>query len=186
MVCRWCSSPILAPHRADARHCSDRCRRAAQRSAPASTLRAIPRWLRWSATKVPLTTANTPASSTNASTWCDYDTAVASDVGVGVGFVLSSADRIVCVDIDHCLDGRGHPESWAVELLDSIPATYVEVSPSGHGLHVWGFGDVVKGRKAGGVEVYGTGRYITVTGRRWRHCGTSFAELGEWLSTLPA
>lgn len=145
----------------------------------------MPRWIRWSATKVPLTADGRAASSTNPLTWCDYDTAAASTAGVGIGFVLSPADRIVCVDLDHCLDGRGRPKRWAEDLLADVPATYVEVSPSGDGLHVWGFGDIDKGRKSSGVEVYGSGRYLTVTGRRWRHSVSSFAELGDWVDSLP-
>jgi hypothetical protein len=83
------------------------------------------------------------------------------------------------------LDGRGRLTPWAAELLAGCPDTYVETSPSGQGLHVWGFGTVVKGRKSGNVEVYGTSRYLTVTARRWRHCSTTFADLDEWIGSLP-
>jgi len=65
-----------------------------------------------------------------------------------------------------------------------MPTTYVEVSPSGDGLHVWGFATVDKGRRSGGVEVYGSGRYITITGKRWRGSVASFADLTDWLITL--
>lgn len=133
---------------------------------------------------MPLTADGGAASSTDPSTWCDYDTAVASTVGVGVGFVLSPVDRIVCVDLDHCLDGKGRPKQWAAVILASVPATYVEVSPSGDGLHVWGFADVGKGRRGGGIEIYGQGRYLTVTGRRWRHSRSTLSEIGDWIDTL--
>jgi primase-polymerase (primpol)-like protein len=65
-----------------------------------------------------------------------------------------------------------------------MPSTYVEVSPSGSGLHVWGFADLVQGRRTGDVEIYGAGRYITVTGRRFRGCGVEFANLDDWISDL--
>jgi len=175
--------PVMG--RSDAMFCSSRCRTAAHRLLPAEQLRIVDRWVRFSSEKVPLTAVGGSASSTNSLTWCDYDTAAASSAGVGVGFVLSSADRIVCVDIDHCLDGRGRLRLWAQEILAAVPDTYMEVSPSGDGLHVWGFGDVVKGRRAGGVEIYGEGRYLTVTARRWRKCVTTFADLGEWIGMLP-
>lgn len=184
MRCAWCSSSIGPLSRGDSRYCSGRCRVAAHRAAPPSTLRAIDRWVRWTATKVPLTPTGKNASSTNSSTWSSYAEVADSTVGVGIGFVLSDVDRIVCVDLDHCLDGRGHPEPWAARMLTTVPATYIEVSPSGHGLHVWGLGDITKGRRNGNVEVYGTGRYLTVTGRRWRHAGASFAELGNWIDSL--
>ena len=185
MVCSWCSSSVSFLARGDSRFCSPRCRLAAHRALPARELREIPRWLRWSATKVPLTADGGAASSTNPATWCDYATAAASTAGVGVGFVLSPTDRIVCVDLDHCLDGRGRPTRWAADLLADIPATYVEVSPSGDGLHVWGFADVAKARKSPGIEVYGSGRYLTVTARRWRHSRSSLAEIGDWIDSLP-
>lgn len=171
--------------RGDSRYCSSRCRLAAHRALPARQLRDVPRWIRWSRTKVPLTAEGGAASSTDSSTWCDFDTAAASNVGVGVGFVLSTADRIVCVDLDHCLDGKGRPKQWAADILASIPDTYVEVSPSGDGLHVWGLADVGKGRKCGGVEVYGSGRYLTVTSKRWRHSRSTLTEIGDWIDTLP-
>lgn len=170
--------------RGDSRFCSSRCRVAAHRALPARQLRELPRWVRWSASKVPLTAEGGAASSTDPSTWCDYDTAIASSVGVGVGFVLSPADRIVCVDLDHCLDGKGRPVSWAADVLASVPDTYVEVSPSGDGLHVWGLADVGRGRRCEGIEVYGQGRYLTVTGRRWRHSRSTFAEIGGWIDSL--
>jgi primase-polymerase (primpol)-like protein len=185
MTCAHCSSSLPVLQRGDARFCSTRCRVAAHRSLPAEQLRIVDRWVRYSPTKVPLTAAGDNASSTNSSTWCDFDTAARSSAGVGVGFVLSDVDRIACVDIDHCLDGRGRLRSWATDILANVPDTYIEVSPSGDGLHVWGLADIAKGRRSGGVEVYGSGRYITVTSQRWRKCGTAFADLNEWIGSLP-
>jgi primase-polymerase (primpol)-like protein len=184
MVCSRCSTPISPLVRGDSRYCSSRCRLAAHRALPARELRDRARWIRRSATKVPLTIDGNAASSTDPSTWCDYDTAAASTVGAGLGFVLNG-DGIVCVDLDHCLDGRGRPQPWVIDLLESMPETYVEVSPSGDGLHVWGFGTIGKGRRSGGIEVYGRGRYLTITNKRWRHSVASFANLDEWIGTLP-
>lgn len=175
--------PLL--RRGDARFCSSRCRVAAHRALPPEQLRIVDRWLRYSARKVPLTATGANASSTNSKTWCDFDTAASSTVGAGYGFVLTDEDRIACVDIDHCLDGRGRLKSWASEILAGVPDTYIEVSPSGDGLHVWGLADFTNGRRSGGVEVYGSGRYITVTARRWRNSVTTFADLNDWIDTLP-
>lgn len=185
MFCAQCSQPLPIVRRGDTVFCSSRCRVAAHRALPPEQLRIINRWVRYSAKKVPLTATGDNASSTNPSTWCDFDTAAASQIGAGFGFVLTNADRIACVDIDHCLDGRGRLKPWAQEILAGVPDTYMEVSPSGDGLHVWGMADITKGRRAGGVEVYGTGRYITVTARRWRKSVTTFADLNEWIGTLP-
>lgn len=104
---------------------------------------------------------------------------------MGLGFVLNG-DGIACLDIDHCLE-NGVLTPWAAAMLDRIPPTYMEVSPSGTGLHVWGLGWLPQGRKvhvAGGtVECYSSGRYITVTGRRYGST-TVFADLSEVLADL--
>lgn len=184
MECLKCHQRIPALRRGDSRFCSGGCRVAWHRNSPPKTLTDIARWVRWSSDKVPLTIKNNAASSTNPSTWTDYQSASSSDVGVGVGFVLSDVDRIVCVDVDDCLDDRGRLRDWARDILADVPSTFIEVSPSKRGLHVWGFGDVVKGRRMDGVEIYGSGRYITVTGKRWRHSVGTFSELGSWIDRL--
>lgn len=183
MTCARCLTPISPLSRGDSQFCSSRCRLAAHRSVPARELRDRARWIRRTKSKIPITAGGTSASSTDPSTWCDFFTAQASTHGAGLGFVLNG-DGIVCVDIDHCLDGRGRPAAWAIDLLASIPSTYVEISPSGDGVHVWGFGNIPKGRRSNGVEIYGTGRYLTVTGNRWRHSVTAFANLDSWIDSL--
>ncbi len=183
MECAGCHVDLSPLRRGNQQYCSSRCRTAAHRALPAETLRRLPRWVRRNADKIPLTITGTPASSTRQSTWSTFEAASESSVGAGLGFVLNG-DGIVCVDLDHCLDSRGHIAKWAADLVATMPATYVEVSPSGDGLHVWGFGTIDKGRRSNGVEVYGTGRYITVTGRRWRGSVSSFADLTDWLDCL--
>ncbi|HEY9416869.1 MAG TPA: hypothetical protein VIQ30_19100 [Pseudonocardia sp.] len=136
---------------------------------------------------MPLTVAGRAASSTNPATWSSYRAAVESTAGVGLGFVLNG-DHVVCIDLDHCLTG-GVLAPWAANLLEQIPGTYIEVSPSGKGLHVWALGDVGRGRRcpvAGGglVEIYGRGRYITVTGNRYRSCPPRLAELPEVVARI--
>lgn len=72
----------------------------------------------------------------------------------------------MCIDIDHCLTD-GKPDQWAADVLEALPDTYVEVSPSGRDLHVWGRGHLPQGRvvkvPGGKLECYGTGRFIAVT-----------------------
>jgi len=184
MICLVCQSPLPFLMRGDALTCSARCRVAWHRSLPAATLRNVPRWVRYSTRKIPLQSRGGVASSTDPATWSSFDCAATSQVGVGYGFVLSHTDQIMCVDIDDCLDDRGRAQDWVRDLLSDLPATYVEVSPSGSGLHVWGFGDVGRGVVSGGVEIYGTGRYITVTGKRWRKCAAGFADLNDWVWSL--
>lgn len=120
-------------------------------------------------TKLPLDLAGRAASSTDPSTWSTFDEAVRSDVGDGLGVVLLEGDDIVCVDLDHCLVD-GAPLPALRRLLERLPATWCEVSPSGDGVHVFGRSRRLKrGRRTVtldglSVEAYNAGRYITVTG----------------------
>lgn len=102
---------------------------------------------------------------------------MASKVGDGLGFALG--DGIGCIDLDHCVDD-GVLADWAAAILDRLPATYTEVSPSGHGLHIWGRIPERPGRRVGNVEVYSAGRYITVTGNRWGDCPSTLADLSDF------
>ncbi|MGW2708061.1 bifunctional DNA primase/polymerase [Streptomyces sp. NPDC001356] len=171
--CEHCGERLGARHAHNARYCSGRCRTAAcraRRSIPAE-LTSRPRWFRRTERKVPVTVDGSTASSTDPATWSRYADAAASTAGVGLGFVLDG-DGIVCLDLDHCLDGD-QVDPWAQRVLDAAGPTWVEVSASGDGLHVWGRGALPggAGRRVrvgdGTVEAYDRGRYIAVTGRTW-------------------
>jgi primase-polymerase (primpol)-like protein len=172
------------------RFCSPYCRLAAHRIAhraepgiPAE-LRSLDRWVRYSARKVPLTTAGRAASSTNPLTWTTYAEASASTVGAGPGFVLNG-DGLACLDLDHCLIG-GKPNPAARRFLAKLPRTYIEVSPSGEGLHVWGRAEVPTGRRVTvdglSIEIYGRGRYMTVTDKPFAAGG--LADLSAVVATI--
>lgn len=190
MRCARCHLAIESS-RSDAIYCSTECRVQAARfreRVPAE-LRARARWVRYSKNKVPLQVTSLPAKPNDAATWSSFDEVVTSSVGVGVGFVLDG-DGIVCVDLDNAIDGKGRIKPWARDILAMLPATYAEVSPSGKGLHIWGTGEVVLGRRwrhaDGGVEVYGTGRYLTVTGKRVRNVPQALNALPNLVELLEA
>lgn len=132
-------------------------------------MKARRRFVRYTSSKRPVTIAGRPASSTNANTWASHAEAIASTKGEGVGFVLG--DGIGCIDLDHCIED-GNVAPWAQEVLDDNPSTFVELSRSGTGLHIFGLLDEAPGRnKRDGVraiEFYSTGRYIALTGKRFR------------------
>ncbi|MGH3587805.1 MAG: hypothetical protein ACRDQ0_15935 [Pseudonocardia sp.] len=131
-----------------------------------------------------------PASSTDPRTWSSYKDAAASSAGVGTGFVLSDVDDIVCIDLDHCLNPlTGRLALWAAAIVRNAGATYVEVSPSGDGLHIWGRADVRQGRRirrpdGTAVEIYSTGRYITTTGRRHGSSPSILADISAVITQL--
>ncbi|MFE6379216.1 bifunctional DNA primase/polymerase [Streptomyces roseolus] len=171
------------------RFCSTRCRVAAHRARRAlpAELTQRDRWVRRDERKAPRTAAGGFASVTSPSTWTTHRAAAASPVGVGLGYVLAEGDGVVCIDLDHCLDGDTLAP-WARALLDRCPPTFVEVSASGTGLHVWGRGEVERGRRIRrdglAVEVYGRGRYIAVTGTRFEQAPAKLADLSEVLGTI--
>lgn len=104
-----------------------------------------------------------------------------------MGFVLSWADRLVCIDLDHALrDGELRP--WAQRIVDQLPKTYIEVSPSGTGLHIWGFGSLERGRRIrrgdSSIEIYDRGRYITVTRQPFKGAPSKLADLTRVIDDL--
>ncbi|MEU3289908.1 bifunctional DNA primase/polymerase [Streptomyces longwoodensis] len=186
--CEHCEGPMPLTARRHARFCRPACRAAAHRAArsiPAELTRR-PRWVRRTARKVPLTIDGATASSTDPATWSRYRDAARSAAGAGLGFVLDG-DGVVCLDLDHALvDGELLP--WAQRIVDAAGATWVEVSASGTGLHVWGRGSLTTGRRipvgSGSVELYGTGRYIAVTGDTWGGTPRRLGDLQHVIDSL--
>jgi len=166
--CEWCGIGIVTS-RVDARFCSSKCRVYTHRAAKTNPIPAAMisrnRWIRRTANKVPLTVDGTAASSTDPTTWASYNRATESTVGAGLGFVLG--DGIGCIDLDHCLDNR-KANPAAAAFIARYPNNYIEVSPSGDGLHIWGTATEQAGTKRTvdglSIETYSTGRYITITG----------------------
>lgn len=83
------------------------------------------------------------------------------------------------VDLDHCRNresGEITAEARAdLDLLNS----YSEVSPSGTGLRILSKGAISgdgEGRRKGGVEIYQSGRYLTITGNRLKEYPATIEE----------
>lgn len=167
-TCQLCGTEFRLA-RSDAKFCSSKCRvyfNRGHRAIP-KELTSRPRWIRYSAKKVPLQVSGVNASSTDSATWSTFTDASASNAGVGLGFVLNG-DGLGCYDLDHCFE-NGAPTAEAVEFIKSLNPFYVEVSPSGDGMHAWVYAEKAQGfrRRIGGlnVEFYTQARYLTVTGR---------------------
>ena len=144
-------------------------------------LKALDQWVLWRAqvkpngkrSKVPYTAATSRcASSTDATTWSDWDTSWAAyneapDAYDGVGFVVTANDELVGVDLDHCVDpASGEPTAEAAAIIERC-GTYAEVSPSGTGVRIIGYGkQITAACPDRGVEIYSEGRFLTITGRR--------------------
>ena len=75
-------------------------------------------------------------------------------------------------------------EEWATTIVDEV-ASYIEISPSGKGLHILGRASLAgKGRKADHIEIYDTGRYFTFTGNRLRESPTEIQERQNEIESL--
>lgn len=190
-TCKVCGTPI-AQNTGRGRkreYCSDACKQAEYRAnfgLPPEMMMAD-RWVRWryerrgqNVTKIPITLDGTNASSIDPRTWSDYVSVSESTVGDGYGFCLG--DGFACIDLDHCYNKSRKLLPWAKMILAPVQgATYVEISPSGDGLHIWGrvSHDItgVKVRELMNVEAYTQGRYITVTRRVWRKAPAKLANL---------
>ena len=139
----------------------------------------MPRWVCWMRTtdpkkpdrprKVPMAAdGNGKAACNRPATWGVFSQAAETCIRKeydGLGFMLG--DGIFGIDIDHCLS-NGQPNELAQEIINRVP-TYTEISPSGTGLHLLALGslpDGNRGRRKGELEIYGEGRYFTVTGKK--------------------
>lgn len=186
------------------KYCGARCRKRAQREREAPRIalkKAIPdelihcdRWVNWvyqhsggRTAKVPTQTNGKRASSTNPATWASFDDVNAT--GAGVGFALNG-DGITCVDIDDCV----RPDRilvWARDIVDHALTlgAWVEVSPSGTGLHIWGVSTMVPAGRvvrwnARKVEAYSDSRYLTVTGQSYPGSGNALVDIDEIIEMI--
>jgi primase-polymerase (primpol)-like protein len=79
--------------------------------------------------------------------------------------VVTEEDHIVGIDLDHCRDPKtGKIEPWAQDIIETVDS-YTELSPSGTGIRIFVTANFRSSiNRKGGVEIYSTGRYLTVTG----------------------
>jgi len=148
-------------------------------------LKKYPQWVNWrlvprkdgeKLTKPPYQPNGKLAKTDGPQTWSGIDAVQkAVDKFAGVGFVLTPDDEFVALDLDHCrcpvFDGV---TPWANSLDTVLPEiaehirrlnSYTEKSPSGKGVRIILKGKLpVDGKRKGPVEVYQSGRYVTVTG----------------------
>lgn len=185
-VCGRCGAKLdVTRSRRPILYCSNACRQAAYRARRPRLpveMRRSPRWVEWRpvrcgprVTKMPIQINGAVASSTDPATWAPFSKVARAE---RKGFVLG--DGIGCIDLDHCLID-GEPTAAAAKFLAALPPTYVEVSPSGDGLHVFGYLPEGRGtcRTVDGlsIETYSAGRYMTVTGRAFRGSVPMLADL---------
>jgi len=120
-------------------------------------------------TKPPYQPSGHFASSTDADTWSTFDEVVrayAHGTGefAGIGRVLTLDDGLVGIDLDHVRDlDTGTITEQASRIVDLL-SSYTEVSPSGCGLRIFIKARLARAHNKNGIEVYASGRYLTLTG----------------------
>lgn len=89
-----------------------------------------------------------------------------------IGFILSTADPYVCIDMD-VKDASNEKDQAKWTTIDQYNRmtrmvedfdTYSELSKSGKGFHVWCKGNTPKGRRKDCIELYSNQRFIICTG----------------------
>lgn len=166
-------------------------------------LRDLRQWVAWriekrkgKATKVPYDPrTGRRAKADDPKTWTSFtEVGRAFDAGKysGIGFEFSADDPYAGIDLDGAVDGEGEIKPWAQALLECLPeTTYVELSPSGKGLHI-----ILRGRKPGdrcktgyedgAVEIYDQRRFFTVTGHLLNCAGREVTDSQEALDAIYA
>jgi Protein of unknown function (DUF3987) len=157
-------------------------------AAPLAPLLAQKRWVVWryetasgksKPSKVPHVAAwpERKASSKNPKDWCDFEAAISSmrvHKFDGVSFTLAEADttHFAAFDLDDCRNpDNGALATWAQTLIEECNS-YVEITPSGTGFRIIGYGradppvlNKIKAPEGGSCEIYRSKpKFIAVTG----------------------
>ena len=110
-----------------------------------------------------------PAKAGVNETWGSYQTAaecVYRGLAQGVGYEFDGSG-VYGVDLDHVINDAGALVPEAMEVINRLDS-FTEISPSGNGLHIFVLApgaDITRHRKKDFfLEIYGEGRYFTVTG----------------------
>jgi primase-polymerase (primpol)-like protein len=142
------------------------------------------RWVLWryeqradggKPTKVPYQCTGYKASVTNPDHWSSFDYALKMsqrpDFADGIGFVFTADDPFCGIDLDNVWQSDADEgAAWGIEILERFGDTYIEESPSGHGVKIWCRGKLPHGGRSwpighGAVEIFDQSRFFTTTGR---------------------
>lgn len=111
------------------------------------------------------------ASSKKPNTWSTFDKVVqklerSDGYYGGIGLCVRKEDRLIFIDIDHCINDDGSYNDIARDIMDSIGDQYIEISQSGRGLHILVLGEIPRSfnNRKYGVEMYDGGRIASLTG----------------------
>lgn len=146
------------------------------------TLKRIDQWVLWRAVrheataekparteKVPYQGNGKKASSKDPGTWTDFEDAVAhledeEEDYSGVGFAVRKSNGILVLDFDHVRNGEtGEIDPYILGAVQYL-GSYAEISPSGTGIRIIGYGTLDKAITSKVLQGWVDGRYVTITG----------------------
>ena len=111
------------------------------------------------------------ASSSNPNTWTTFDEASRRlnerpDYYNGLSLAISKEERLIFIDVDHCIDEDGLLSETASDIFGAFHDQFAEISQSGSGLHIIARGTIPKSFKnsSNGVEMYDHARFVALTG----------------------
>ena len=144
-------------------------------------------------TKPPYQLSGKMAGVDDKNSWTTYENALeAYSTGEydGIGFMFSKESNVMGIDIDNCRNPEtGEVKQFIKNLLKNIP-TYIEVSPSGKGLHILAFGRLPSGERKKNIEdemvfeMYDEGRYFTISGVRYDDNDSDLSDCTEMFSEI--
>ncbi|MGB9662738.1 MAG: hypothetical protein ACPL5F_12140 [Moorellaceae bacterium] len=150
-------------------------------------LKELSRWIlwryehrdnRWS--KVPCSANGNHINHLDSRNWLTFDQALevyekggADGIGVVLGHGLAG------LDLDNCIDESGCLKQWAKGVIQLLPASYAEISPSGQGVKVFFRTDAELNRREGPIELYSAKRFFTVTSRKLPNAPQELREIGK-------
>ncbi len=163
-------------------------------------LKDTPHWVAHRAKRPINPKTGRAADVSDETTWSTFNEAAArvqSGKADGIGYVFTEGDGLVFLDLDHVIDEGGSLAAWAQPIVDAAlrRRAFVEVSPSGNGLHIivrakkpfaWSQKDIPNagGERRGAIEVYDCKRYATVTGRLIDGASTAIIDGAEILDMI--
>ena len=129
-------------------------------------------------TKVPYKNTAQKAASTNPDDWLTFEECkklLETNQFDGLGYVFKDGKGIVGIDLDDCFKEDGSLKDWAIVIVNKFQSCYMEISPSGTGIHIILECDIEftgkkipvhtpDGKSDGAIERYMRARYFTVTG----------------------
>lgn len=144
-------------------------------------MKRLDHWIYWKLetnekgqqTKIPYSpNYNGKASTTNPNSWGSYEKVKANFDKLnfsGIGFVFTKELGITFIDLDDCISD-GKLNKFAENIISAFDGTFMELSQSGSGVHIFAKGNIDKAIKKDVIELYDNVRYVAFTGDSLNSC----------------